>query len=782
MKNLVIVESPAKAKTIEGYLGSEFTVKSSYGHVRDLVKDDKGIDIENGFEPIYEVPADKKALVKELKDLAKKSDIVWLASDEDREGEAISWHLKEVLEVPDSKVKRIVFHEITKPAILKAVANPRGIDIDLVDAQQARRILDRIVGFDISPILWRKIKPSLSAGRVQSVAVKLIVEREREINHFNSTSYFKVSGIFDIIGNDGKHYKLKAEISHRFENEKAAHEFLSKCIDANYSISSLEKKPVKKNPSAPFTTSTLQQEASRKLRFPVGKTMSVAQKLYESGYITYMRTDSVNLSETALELAKKEISTAYGDKYCQERQYKTNSKNSQEAHEAIRPTDFSLHSIDSTKDEMALYDLIWKRGIASQMATAEIESTTIKINGTNLEYDFSARGEVILFDGFLKVYLDSVDDDDIDDNEEVSGHLPPVKVGQEVARESISARQGFTRPPARYNEASLVSKLEELGIGRPSTYAPTISTVQNRGYVVKEERKGNIRNYKILELSSSSIVVKDLTETTGNEKGKLYPADIGLLVTDFLDEHFPEIMNYSFTANVEQEFDEIAEGRLGRKEMIAKFYGPFHKQVETTLAESERVTGERILGVEESTGLQISVRMGKYGPFAQKQNLSNEEEKPIYASLQSGQSIETITLEEVYELFKLPRKLGAYKEEEVSAAIGRFGPYIKFGKVFVSLKKEQDPISITLAEAIELIEAKLNKAETDTLRVFDENPEISIQAGRYGPYIKHGKINAALPKGTEIEKIEFTEVLRLLDEKAKAPKTGKSGRFTKTKK
>jgi DNA topoisomerase I len=761
-KNVVIVESPAKANTIEKFLGKDFLVTSSYGHIRDLEKKDMGIDVKNHFTPKYIIPEDKKTVVRELKKLTKKADTIWLATDEDREGEAISWHLKEALDLPEDKTKRIVFHEITKPAILDAVANPRNIDYNLVEAQQSRRIIDRLVGFEMSPILWRKIKANLSAGRVQSVAVRLIVEREREIDAFKPVPRFKVSAIFICDDCDGKQVSFKAELSKFFDTEKEAEKFLNKCKDAEFVVSSLEKKPVKKSPAPPFTTSTLQQEASRKLRYSVARTMLVAQKLYEAGKITYMRTDSVNLADQALDSAKKQIKQEYGKEYSHQRQFKTKSKTAQEAHEAIRPTDFGLKTVTGSKEEKALYELIWKRAIASQMSDAEIERTTIKITVSGTKEIFIAKGEVIKFDGFLKVYLESTDEENNENGD--SGLLPTVKEGQELRYDSITAIERFTRPPARYTEASLVKKLEELGIGRPSTYAPTISTIQRRGYVHKEESQGTEREYKILTLNPDKNLTKELkTEITGVDKGKLFPYDIAMLVTDFLIEHFPRIMDYKFTAHIEEELDEIAKGKIDKEVMLNEFYFPFKEKVDHTIENSDRVSGERILGTDPATGKQVSVRMARFGPVAQLTDLKDEDAKPQYAGLRREHKLESITLDEALVLFKLPRSVGEYEDEEITAAIGRFGPYVKHKGKFYSLKKEYDPHTITLDEAIDIIEAKRKADAEKIIKVFDENPEYQILNGRWGPYLKAGKKNVRLPKDREPDSFTLEECIELAE-------------------
>lgn len=757
-KNLLIVESPAKAKTIEGYLGSDFLVKSSYGHIRDLVKTDDAINTENNFEQKYEVPSDKKAVVSELKKLAKAAETVWLASDEDREGEAISWHLFETLGLKDESTKRIVFHEITKPAILKAIDNPRKIDYNLVNAQQARRVLDRLVGFELSPVLWKKVKPSLSAGRVQSVAVRLIVDREREINKFEPEAAFKIVAFF----HTGKvKDSFKAELPQRFATEAEATQFLEDCKAALFSVKNLETKPSKRSPAAPFTTSTLQQEASRKLGFSVARTMQVAQRLYESGRITYMRTDSVNLSDTAIDAAEKEIKSAYGNQYHKVRRYKTKTSGAQEAHEAIRPTYFSEHTIEGDSAEKRLYELIWKRAIASQMSEAEFERTLAKISISTRSEDLNASGEVMKFDGFLKVYMESVDDDQETTLDEDSDNaiLPPLTVGLQLTLRSMSATERFTRPPARYTEAALVKKLEELGIGRPSTYAPTISTIQNRGYVVKEEREGRSRDYRVLTLENAELKAVTKTEITGAEKGKMFPTDIGIVVNDFLVEHFNGIVDFHFTANVEKEFDDIAHGLTEWTKMLHDFYGPFHSEVEDTLENADRANNERELGVDPVSGKPVSVRIGKFGPLVQIGS-PDDEEKPRFASLRKGQMIETITFEDAMELFKLPKKVGVFEDKEMTVAIGRFGPYIRHNSAFYSLPKGVDPLDVTEEECIQIIQEKRQKDIEKVIRVFDENPDAQIEQGRWGPFIRFGKQNLKIPKGTEIEKISYEDVLK----------------------
>jgi DNA topoisomerase I len=774
-KNLLIVESPAKAKTIEGYLGKDFTVKSSYGHIRDLVKSDDAIDTKNNFEQKYEVPADKKQVVSELKKLVKEADIVWLASDEDREGEAISWHLFDTLDLKEATTRRIVFHEITKPAILSAIENPRKIDYNLVNAQQARRVLDRLVGFELSPVLWKKVKPSLSAGRVQSVAVRLIVEREREVNKFKAEAAFKIVALFG----KGKE-AFKAELPERFAKQDDAEKFLTDCINAEFKISSLETKPAKRSPAAPFTTSTLQQEASRKLGFSVLRTMTVAQKLYESGKITYMRTDSVNLSDTALDAAAKEITSAYGVKYHQHRKYKTKSAGAQEAHEAIRPTYFDQHTIDGDPSEKRLYDLIWKRAIASQMSEALFEKTTAKISISTRKDELVANGEVMKFDGFLKVYLESVDEDEEPQAGEDNAILPPLTKGQRLDLQEMAATERYSRPPARYTEASLVKKLEELGIGRPSTYAPTISTIQNRGYVVKEEREGKVRNFRVLTLKGQNITKEEKSENTGAERNKLFPTDIGNVVNDFLVQHFQDIVDYNFTASVEKQFDEIAQGLEVWTDMIRNFYDPFHKEVESTIQTADKATGERDLGVHPQNGKKISVRIGRYGPFVQVGD-SEDEDKPLYASLRAGQSIETISIEEALELFKLPKKVGVFEDKEMTVAIGKFGPYVRHNSAFYSLPKEIDPHDVTEERAIELIVEKRKKDAEKLIKAFDEDPTVKVLNGRWGPYIEFGKQNVKIPKGREPETLTFEECKALADAEAKAPKKAGGKRFVKKK-
>ena len=764
-ENLVIVESPAKAKTIEKFLGKEFMVTSSMGHIRDLEKKDFGIDIENKFQPKYIVSADKKKIVTELKKLSKDAKMVWLASDEDREGEAIAWHLKEVLNLKPANTKRIVFHEITKEAILRAVENPRDIDINLVNAQQARRVLDRIVGFEVSPVLWKKVKPSLSAGRVQSVAVRLIVEREREIIGFTSEAYYRVIGYFQVPDKDGNLTELKAELSKRYSNRDEAYHFLEKCKTAEFIIEDVAKKPGKRSPARPFTTSTLQQEASRKLGFSVSQTMSVAQRLYENGKITYMRTDSVNLSGLAISTAKQKIEELHGEEYVKIRNYKTNTKGAQEAHEAIRPTYMSNETITGTSQEQRLYELIWKRTIASQMADAILEKTTVSITISNDKEKFVATGEVLIFDGFLKVYMESTDDDS-NGNASSDVIIPPLKAKDKLQMTSVVATRRFTQRPPRYTEASLVKRLEELGIGRPSTYAPTITTIQNRNYVVKEDRPGIERSFDVITLKSGRITEKNNVEVTGVEKSKLFPTDIGMVVTDYLVDNFDEIMDYNFTASVEAEFDDIADGKLIWNEMIDKFYRPFHSKVENATQNSERSKGERILGTDPKTGKQVSVKIGRFGPVAQlgEGTTDGEGEKPQFSSLRAGQHIENITLEDALELFKLPRDLGEYEHKKVTVSIGRFGPYIRHDNKFVSLGKEDDPYEVILARAIELIDAKRDKDDKAVIRLFNEEPELRVLNGRWGAYISYKKGNYKIPKKVDAEKLTLEDCMKIISE------------------
>jgi DNA topoisomerase-1 len=765
-KNLVIVESPAKAKTIEGYLGKDFVVKSSYGHVRDLAKKGLAIDIENNFTPDYAVSTDKKSVIAELKKLVKEAETVWLATDEDREGEAISWHLYETLKLDKKDTKRITFNEITKPAVQRAIENPRKINQELVNAQQARRVLDRLVGFELSPVLWKKVKPSLSAGRVQSVAVRLIVERERDIMNFKPENYYRVSGNF-IKGND----TINANLAHNIGTDKEVEAFLESCKNADFNVTEVTKKPAIKNPSAPFTTSTLQQEASLKLGFSVSRTMSVAQRLYEAGHITYMRTDSVNFSDTALDSAKEAIVKNYGDKYSNPKRYKNKNAGAQEAHEAIRPSEFGKQHVSMGSDEEKLYDLIWKRSIASQMSQAKLERTTIKIGAENVKDLFVAKGEVIKFDGFLKVYLEASLDDDEEDKA-LEGLLPDVQVDDKLDAELISATERFTKAAPRYVEASLVKKLEELGIGRPSTYAPTISTIQKRGYVEKKERDGVERSYQVYELKENNLDQNTATEITGRDRNKLSPTDIGMVVTDFLVEHFGRILDYNFTAKVEAEFDEIAEGLKVWTEMIQKFYDPFHKNVEDTLENSERASGERHLGEHPKTGEKVIVRIGRYGPMAQIGDTEGEN-KARFASLRPNQSIETITFEEVMDLFKLPRELGTFEDKVVKANIGRFGPYVQHDGKFVSLK-EDDPMEVELDRAIELIKIKREEDAKKLIKTFEEDESMQLLIGRWGPYLKIGKKNFKLPKDVEPEKLTYEECVHISENQPKKAARGKT--------
>jgi DNA topoisomerase-1 len=771
-KNLLIVESPAKAKTIEKILGEEFEVRSCYGHIRDLEKDDMGIDLKNHYQPRYKVPEDKEKVVKELKGMARKSKEVWLATDEDREGEAISWHLCEVLGLDPETTKRIVFHEITKPAIEKAVKNPRLLNMDLVNAQQARRVLDRIVGFELSPVLWRKMsmRNNLSAGRVQSVAVRLIAEREREINAFTPQSAFKVEAVFSAKDINNKQVNFTAE-GHRFSTQEKAEDFLKACIGANYSVRDIQVKPAKKSPAAPFTTSTLQQEASRKMGYSVSKTMLLAQKLYESGKITYMRTDSVSLSETAIQDITKQIGSQFGDKYLKVRKYKNKNESAQEAHEAIRPTYMDSTSIEDA-DTRRLYELIWKRTIASQMADAELEKTTAKITISTNKEDLTAQGEVLKFDGFLKVYTEDRDDEElVAEEESTEGMLPPLTKGQVLDFREMKATERFTRPAPRYTEASLVKKLEELGIGRPSTYAPTISTVLKRGYVEKRDKEGVKRNFRILVLKNDTISKETNQENTGAEKSKLFPTDLGLVVTDFLNQYFKDVMDYGFTAKIEGEFDEVANGNIKWSEMIDDFYHPFKKDIDNTIENAERIKGERELGIEASTGKKIVARMGRYGPMVQIGDV-NDEEKPRFAKLKAAQSIETITLEEAMELFKLPRSIGQFEDSDVTVSTGKFGPYIAHDKKFYSLGKEFDPYTISIEEATPIISEKRKAKDERTIKVF-EKEKIQLLRGPYGPYIKQGLRNFKIPKEKQEDPQNLTaeEVKAIIEDvKANPPK------------
>jgi DNA topoisomerase-1 len=757
-KNLVIVESPAKAKTIEKFLGKDYQVMSSFGHIRDLADKGIGIDFENNYQPQYIVSTDKKKVVSELKKASKEAEVVWLASDEDREGEAIAWHLYDELKLKPEKTRRIVFHEITKDAIVKAIENPRNIDLHLVDAQQARRVLDRIVGFELSPVLWRKVRPSLSAGRVQSVAVRLIVEREREISAFSSEDNYKVTAQFEGVDVQGKKVNLKADLNERFATKNEAYAFLENCKNASFSVADIVTKPTKKSPAPPFTTSTLQQEAARKLSYSVSQTMMMAQRLYESGHITYMRTDSVNLSELAINTSRTEITSMAGEKYVKTRRFNTKTKGAQEAHEAIRPTYMSAHTIEGTAQEKRLYELIWKRTIASQMADAELEKTNIYINIVGQNQQFVATGEVIVFDGFLKVYLESTDDESENDAE---GLLPQLNNGQVLNSLEIIAQQRFSQRPPRYSEASLVRKLEELGIGRPSTYAPTISTVQNRNYVEKSDRPAEKREFNLITLKGAKISDQTKTENTGAEKSKLFPTDIGLVVTDFLTENFPDILSYNFTAEVEKEFDLIAEGNIEWTKAIDSFYKKFHPVVEDTMKNSERQVGERVLGEDPKSGRQLSVKIGKFGPIAQI-GTAEEEEKPVFASLRRDQSIESITLDEALELFKLPRDIGEYETKTMTVAIGRFGPYIRHDGTFYSLPKTIDPMEVTEEEAIAIIDEKREAERNKLIASFGADNEIQVLNGRYGPYIASNKVNYKIPKGVEASALTHEKCLEIM--------------------
>lgn len=757
IENLVIVESPAKAKTIQKFLGNSFEVKSCFGHIRDLSKKDNGVLIDKNYEPVYEISSDKKKIVSELTKLAKDTQMVWLASDEDREGEAIAWHLVQALKLKEEKTQRIVFHEITKEAIQQAIKEPRKINQDLVNAQQARRILDRLVGFELSPLLWKKIKPSLSAGRVQSVSVRLIVEREKEIMSFISTSSYKVTANFVIDNNPQKSFK--AELNHKFDTKKQATEFIEKCKSASFNITDVTVQPSKRSPSAPFTTSTLQQEASRKLGYSVSQTMTLAQKLYEAGHITYMRTDSVNLSNLAISTSANEIKSQFGENYLKTRTYTSKIKGAQEAHEAIRPTYMSNKKITASGSEQKLYDLIWKRTLASQMSDALFEKTVANIKISNQDYRFIAVGEVLKFDGFLKVYTESFDEEK---EESTDALLPEMKKNDSLSYINISAVERFTHYPPRYTEASLVKKLEDLGIGRPSTYAPTISTILNRGYVIKTDKIGEERNFNNIVLEKGNIKDFDKTERFGNEKSKLFPTDIGIVVNDFLVENFKEILDYSFTAKVEEEFDEIANGKIKWQKMIDSFYKPFHVKIEKTNKESERSKVERLLGIDPTSGKNIYAKIGKYGPLVQIGE-SNDEEKPKFASLKKGQLIQNITIEEALELFKLPREIGIYEDKLLTVAIGRFGPYVKYDNAFYSLKKTDDPMTITLERAIEVIKEKIEKDSKKEIKIFSENPEMKILNGRWGPYISFEKKNYKIPKGTDAEKITFEEAKSIVE-------------------
>lgn len=784
-KNLVIVESPAKAKTIEKFLGKDFKVMSSYGHIRDLKKKEISID-DKTLEPEYEIPEEKVKLVEDLRDKAANAKTVWLASDEDREGEAISWHLCEVLGLDKDKTNRIVFHEITPTAILDAIEHPRHINMDLVNAQQARRVLDRLVGFKLSPVLWRKVKPALSAGRVQSVAVRLIVEREREIQNFTTEPYYSVSGVFAIANPDGSASEVKAQLSTRFKTEAEVMEFLEKCKTATFTVDTITKKPMKRTPAPPFTTSTLQQEAARKLGYSVSQTMMIAQHLYESGRITYMRTDSVNLSELCLNASKKEIIDLYGENYSKTRKYHTSSKGAQEAHEAIRPSYMDKSNIEGSAQEKRLYELIWKRTIASQMADAEIEKTTITIKSDDIEEVFTAQGEVVKFDGFIKVYRESSDDDE--SSEDYSHSLPAMKKGQELMRREILATERFSVGPQRYTEASLVHKMEELGIGRPSTYAPTISTIQQREYVMKGDRKGEERFYSIYQLKGKQVTQKTRKEMVGSDKGKLIPTDIGTVVNDFLMENFSEIMDYNFTAKVEQDFDKIAEGDEQWKDMMKQFYKSFEPTVEETMNSRQKFkAGERVLGEDPKTGRPVYVKIGRFGPVVQIGS-SEDKEKPLFAQLPKELSMETITLEEAMELFKLPRELGEFEGSPISVGAGRFGPYVKHENLFASLPKDADPMAITLDEAITLIQEKRRAEAAKHLKFFLEDPKLEIMNGLYGPYLSYDGKNYRLPKNmhenakelTYAECMKVIEDLEALKGEDKGTKKARKGATKKT--
>ena len=768
MKNLVIVESPAKAKTIEGFLGKDFTVKSSFGHIRDLPSKKLSVDVENNYTPDYVIPKDKENVVKELRKLSKAADLVWLASDEDREGEAISWHLQEALGLKEEKTRRIVFHEITKSAILNAVENPRAVNTDLVNAQQARRILDRLVGYELSPVLWKKVKPNLSAGRVQSVSVRIIVERERQIENFQPTSAFRVLAYFNVDG-----MEVRAELSKRFDTIEETRAFIASCENASFSVSDLQKKPGKRTPAAPFTTSTLQQEASRKLGSGVTRTMRIAQDLYEQGHITYMRTDSVNLSDLALNAAKDEIVKLYGAEYAKTRKYSSKSKGAQEAHEAIRPTYMDRKSVKGDAAQQRLYDMIWKRTIASQMADAKLERTTVNIGVSSSDIGFVAQGEVIVFEGFLKAYLEGTDDE----TEDTKAMLPNMTVGQNLDAAKVEGIERFSQPPARYTEASLVKKLEELGIGRPSTYAPTINTIINRNYVVKEGKEGVERQYGYILLNADGIKEEIKTEITGAEKTKLFPTDIGKVVTDFLVENFTEILDYNFTAQVEKEFDEIAEGQKEWTSMIDAFYKPFHATTVHTSENAKKATGERLLGVDPTSGRNVYSRLGRFGPMVQIGEAENEE-KPKFASIPAGKRMEEVTLEEALELFKLPREIGEFENEKLTIGIGKYGPYVRHGKSYVSIG-ELDPMTITKEESIKLIEVKREELKKMMINEFKDGDDVvQVKNGRYGPYIAVGKKNYRIPKGTEPESLTLVDCKEII---AKAPAKPKRGAARKKK-
>jgi DNA topoisomerase I len=769
-ENLVIVESPAKANTISNFLGKGFEVKSSFGHIRDLAKDNYGIDISNNYQPQYIIPEDKKKVVAELKKLASKADIIWLASDEDREGEAIAWHLSEVLELNPEKTRRIVFHEITKNAIEQAIESPRAIDQNLVNAQQARRILDRLVGFELSPLLWKKVKPALSAGRVQSVAVRLIVEREKEIDSFQSSSFYKIVAKFEWPDQDGKIHKFQAELPAKLKDKDLALAFLEDCQGASFSISEITTKPAKKSPAAPFTTSTLQQEASRKLGFSVAQTMSVAQKLYEAGKITYMRTDSVNLSKTALAAARDTITGEFGAEYVKTRNFSTKTKGAQEVHEAIRPTYLENNNVSGSRQEQRLYELIWKRTIASQMSEAQLERTTARISISTLPDFLVASGEVIRFDGFLKIYMES-SDEEVEDKP--GGLLPAFKKNDPLSLTQMEASQRFNLAPPRYTEASLVKKMEELGIGRPSTYAPTISTIQNRGYTVKEDRPGIQRSHNILTLAGEQISHDSKTEMAGREKAKLFPTDIGTLVNDFLVDYFSNILDYNFTANIEKEFDKIAEGQMEWTQMISKFYPGFHEQVVETTQTSKKPTGERILGKDPESGRQLSVRIGRFGPMAQIGE-STEEEKPRFASLLKNQSIKTISFEEALSLFKLPRTLGVFEDQDIIIGVGKFGPYARHNNKFYSLDDNtDDPFSITLERSIEVIEKKREEDKNKIISTFSENKDLQVLNGRWGPYISLGRKNYKIPRSKKPEELGYEDCMQIIKQAGEAKKNKK---------
>lgn len=780
-KNLVIVESPAKAKTIKKFLGDDFDVTSCYGHIRDLAPDKMSVDVEKNYEPQYQIPSDKKKLVKELKQLVKDAEQVWLATDEDREGEAISWHLKKALDLNEDQTHRIVFHEITKQAIQNALQNPRKIDKKLVDAQQARRILDRLVGFELSPVLWKKVRPALSAGRVQSVAVRLIVEREREINNFKPDNFFRVSAELHPINDQGKVEEaiLKAELPHKYEKYEDALKFIENCKESSFHIESIEKKPAKRKPAPPFTTSTLQQEAGRKLGFSVSRTMTLAQKLYEAGHITYMRTDSVSLSDEARNTAEAEIKKTYGDQYANPRQYQTKNQSAQEAHEAIRPTSMNTKSVKG-EGENKLYDLIYKRTLASQMADAELEKTNVKIGVSNSNEQLTAKGEVVKFDGFLKVYIESSDDEEEKDKGETL--LPPIKEGQQLSLDAMRATERFTKPPARYTEASLVKKLEELGIGRPSTYAPTISTIQKRGYVVKTNKDGKERNYKVIALSDGSVQELEKTETYGAEKGKIFPTNTGMVVNDFLTEYFSNIVDYNFTANVEKQFDEIASGTEDWHQMIDNFYNRFHPIVEDTEKNTSKFKGERYLGKDPDTNKELYVKLGKYGGYVQK-GTAEGEEKPEFAKLREGQLIENLTLEEALELFKLPRHLGEYQEYDVAASVGRYGPYIRHGSKFYSLPKEDDPYTVNYDRAIEIIEEKKKEEAKKNINTFEyDGKELRVLNGPYGPYISYDKQNYKIPKDYKAQELTLEDCKKIIEDPKNQSKKRKGGGNKKTSK